>query len=430
MIEERADQRLAERWSILVYHWTRLLGAGLVCGIAALVVSLFLTPVYRATTYILVSESRIGDSPDDTNLQQMAMLATFIPFVDSDSLIRESLESLGLDQPPHNLTVDLVRRRNYLDVRAARSTRLLEVTVELPDARLAADLANEMARGAVKFNDRLNSTDMTATQAYLMKQLDEAREAQERAAAHRLEALEEAGIEDQEAELSILLAEKDRLSVRLAQLRLDRVQNQSRVESLEEILRSEPEVVFLTKNVTSDRLLEKAAEAAFPEGTPLSVTEESINETREAVRRSLIDATVARTAGSAELEAASSRLQEVNEEISGRIDRITRARLRVEAATEGYQLAVEATRSASREYQTASVTVGSKTQDMKQIAPALPPEHPVRPNLWLNAALGFLLGALLAGVATIAIHGRQGIRDTSPLPEGGIRGIHAASGRS
>jgi len=403
MMDEHADDRLVERWGGLNRCWGRVLAAGVACAAGALIVSLFLPKVYRATTYVLVSESRLGQSSDDTNLQQMAMLPTFVPFVDNDALIDESLKTLGLDQPPYSLTVNLFRRGNYLDVRTPRSTRLLELQVEFPDPDLAADLANEIATGAVRFNDQLNATDTTATREFLKVQLDQALAVQSHAASRRLKVLEAAGIEDQETELSILLAEKEGLSVRLGQLRLDLVQNQSRAESLEQILASEPELISLRKEVTSDRVLELAAEAVFPTGTPLSVTEESINETREVIRESLIDATVARTAQSAEIEAASARLSRVNEEVSSMVARITQSRAGIEAANQDFELAIEATRSASRQYQSASVTVGAKTQDMKQIAPALAPERPVRPQVVVNMVVGFFLGAVLAGGTIVAI---------------------------
>ena len=64
--------------------------------------------------------------------------------------------------------------------------RLLELNVEFPDAQLSADLANEIAQGAVRFNEKLNATDTVATKEFLKKQLDQARAAQEEVAERRL----------------------------------------------------------------------------------------------------------------------------------------------------------------------------------------------------------------------------------------------------
>jgi uncharacterized protein involved in exopolysaccharide biosynthesis len=410
IINERTNLRLLDRSAALRHHWLWMLAGGCVCAAAAFVASLFLPSVYRATTYLLVSESRIGESPRDTNLQQMAMLPTFVPFVDNDALIDESLKKLKLDQTPYNLTVDLFRRKNYLDVRTPKSTRLLELNIEFPEARLAADLANELAQGAVRYNERLNATDTVASQEFLRRQLDRAMAAQAEAAERRLKALEEARIEDREKELAILLAEKDRLSTQLQQLRLDLVQNQGRTRSLEQALANEPEVISLKRSVTSDRFVEIAAAKAFPEGTPLVVTEETVNKVREDMRQTFVSASVSSAAQSAGIEAAVTRLEQVNKSISELISRITMLRGNIEAAQQAYTLAVETTKSSSRDYQAASVTVSSKSQDMKQIAPALVPQHPVRPKVLLNTVMGFLLGLVLVGGCVIAMRSYREIR--------------------
>ena len=203
------------------------------------------------------------------------MIPTFVPFLDNDALISESIKRLHLDQPPYDLTVDLFRRRNYLDVRVPKSTRLLELNIEFPDPKLAAELANDMARAAVNFNDQLNATDATATQEFLQKRVDQAAGELARAAKEKLKVQEEGRIEDREKELTILLAEKDKLSTQLQQLRLTLAQDESKSRTLEKALASEPQTIQLKKSITSDRFLEAAAEKQNAGEVPLSVTEES-----------------------------------------------------------------------------------------------------------------------------------------------------------
>jgi capsular polysaccharide biosynthesis protein len=415
-IHRDTNRKLLQRGGALYRHWLWILSGGFACAAGALVVSLFLPSVYRATTYLLISESRIGDSARDTNIQQMAMLPTFIPFVDNDALIDESLKKLKLDQPPYNLTLDLFRRRNYLDVKTPKSTRLLELNVEFPDPRLAADLANEVAQGAVQYNQRLNATDTVATQEFLRKQLDRSLEAQAAAAGQRTRIFAEARIEDREKELSILLAEKDRLSTGLQQLRLELAQNQGRMRSLEKALANEPEVISLKRSVTSDRFVERAAANAFPDGTPLVVTEESVNKIREEMRQDFATASANSAAQTAGIAAAVERLNQVNKEISDLITSITALRGSIEAAGQAYLLAVETTKAASRDYQAASVTVSSKSEDIKQIAPAHVPQRPVRPRILINTLMGFLLGILLFGGWIVVMQSYRDLRSLQPYP--------------
>jgi succinoglycan biosynthesis transport protein ExoP len=395
MMDYDADHRLATRVGKLRRHWRWIVGGAGACAGAALLVSLFSPRIYRATTYIMVSESKIGSGSGDTPWQQMATLPTFVPFVDNDTIIRESLEKFHLDRPPYNLTAERFRRRGYLDVQIPKSTRLLEVDIEFPNARIAADFANDLATRAVQFNDRMNAADTSSTRNFLKKQLEEATERLAQAATQRLQIQQEARMEDREKELSILLAQKERLSTHLEQLRLALAQDQSRARTLKQALMGQPRTYQLKKSVTADRFLERAAESIDPSSAPLSMTEESLNTTRESIQQDLVKATVDSAAEMAGSKEAQNRLGQVSKQITSLLARITALRNEVENADQNYKLGYEAVKTASHEYQDASVTVTSKSQDLKQVGPAIVPERPVRPRIVLNTLLGFILGGML-----------------------------------
>jgi uncharacterized protein involved in exopolysaccharide biosynthesis len=177
---------------------------------------------------------------------------------------------------------------------------------------------------------------------------------------------------------------------------------------LEKVLAEEPKTVSIRRSITDDRFTERAAEKLLPNETTLAVTEESLNLTREQMRQEYITANVASTSGTAGVKAAEERLEQVNKEIAQLLSQITVLRSGIEAVDQDYTLASDAIKSASKEYQAASITVTSKSQDMKQIAPALVPERPVRPKILMNTVMGFLLGVLLSCGAVVGI---QGYRD-------------------
>lgn len=80
-------------------------------------------------------------------------------------------------------------------------------------------------------------------------------------------------------------------------------------------------------------------------------------------------------------------------------------------------LAREAFEAASRDYRNASVTVSAKTLDLKQLAPALPPDRPVRPRPVFNTLLGLLLSfTLLTGTALTL----ESLREMQPETSGFI----------
>ena len=413
MIDDELNPQFTRRLKKLRPYWRKIVAGACGCALVVLIVSFTLPKTYRATTYIMVSESKIGAGSKDSAALQLAMLPTFIPFVDNDALIDDTIKKFRLDGPPHNLSVDRFRRRNYLDVRIPKSTRLVEVNVEFPNARLAADLANALTEGAVEFNDRMNATDTSATQIFLKKHLDQAIDALTSAAAGRVKVREDARIEDRERDLQILLTEKNELTARLRDLRLDLAQDESRSTSLKQALASEPPTILLKKSITADRFLEAAAEKLNLEKAPLAMTEESPNRTREEMQRDFVGATVSVAAESAAMQTATVRLKRVNEDISQLITRLVTLRSNIDRAEQEYALASEAVKNASHEYQTASITVSSKSQDMKQIAPALVPERPVRPSVLLNTLVGFVMGVLVfAGVALVIENRHELHRET------------------
>jgi uncharacterized protein involved in exopolysaccharide biosynthesis len=409
MMDYDADRNMTNRVSKLRRHRRWIAAGGGACGLAALIISLFLPKIYRATTFILVSESKIG-APSQITAWQYATLATYVPFVDNDELIDQAIKKYHLDGPPYNLTVDRFRRKDFLDVSIRKSSRLVELTIEFPNASLAADLANSLAQSAVELNDRMNAADTLATQQILKRRLDEAEAHVATTAAGRLQVQERAKIEDREKEVSILLAEKENLSGQLQKLWLSREQNRGKRVALEQELQVEPRTYRLTKSITSDRFLERAAEKAGDGEAPLSITEESLNATHEEIRRQLVDSVATLSADEAGISEAIQRLERVNDKLNRSLAEVTRLKSEIEKADRKYALAQETLESATRDYRNASVTVSSKSQDLKQLSPAMPPERPVRPSLPLNTVLGFLIGLTLFGGAAVMLENFREMR--------------------
>ena len=395
------DRAWGERLERLRRHRTWIIAGTALGGLAALVISLFLPKIYRATTYVLVSESKIGSTPQSVAWQQYALLPTYVTFVDNEALIQRAIEHFHLDQPPYRLTVQRFRANNYLDVRIPKNTRLLEIQVEFPDARQAADLANYLAETAVEFNDQMNATDTLATQKFLKQRLDQAAAHLADTQAKRLQVRIKAQIEDKEKTLSILLGQKEEVSNQLGKLQLALAQNEGRAKSLEELVKGEPRTYQLKKSVTSDRFLERATEKLdLDKQGILSATEEVLNTTRTELQRQFADAAAGAAADRAGIQGATARLAQIDAQIDRLLAQVTELRSEIDKADRDFSLARDALESASRDYANASVTVSAKSQDLKQVAPALVPEKPARPKILLNTLLAVLMGsALLSGMA-------------------------------
>lgn len=418
MMEHETDQALAKRLKRLRRHGRWILAGTVLGALAAALISLCLPKIYRATTYVLVSESKIG-APPQNPAWPYALLPTYLPFVDNDALITRAIEHFHLDQAPHHLTVQRFRERDYLDVRIPKSTRLLEISVEFPDARLAADLANYLAQTAAEFNDQMNATDTVTTQKFLKQRVDQAAAHLADTEAKRLQVRERARIEDKEKGLSILLGQKEQVSTELEKLQLALVQNESRAKSLEQALSGEPRTFQLKKSVTSDRFLERATEKLGEDNQGgLSATEETLNTTRVELQRQFAEASTGAAGARAGIQTAASRQQQIDVQINRLLGNVTQLRSEIDKAERDFALAREAYESASRDHRNAAVTVSAKSQDLKQVAPALVPERPTRPKLLLNTLLAGLLGlAVLTGTALAVESFREIQASTIPFVE-------------
>lgn len=408
MMDYGADGRFVRRLYRLAPYRRWILGGAILSSVVALAVSLLMPRIYRATTYVLVSEPKIG-SALPTGAWQYALIRTYIPFIDSDALLTNALHDLKLDQPPYNLTLEQFRRRRYLDVDIPKSTRLLEINVEFPDARLAADLANYLARNSVRFNDQVTTSDTEVTQTFLRKRLDQIQENLTQVERERLRIKQEAALEDKEKEVAILLDEKQQLARQLQQLSLAREQNNARAVVLKDQLNSEPRIFSLKKNVYSDPVVQQAVTRSGERpSAEISLTEETVNSAREKLTTEYAAALADAQSNRAGVQAGTTRLGEVNGRIGRLLSEVARRRSETEKAEREYSVAKEAFETASRDYLNASVTVTSKSQDLKQLAPAVPPEKPIRPKIVLNVILAALFGA---GILTLLILARESYRE-------------------
>lgn len=418
MMNYEADRNLAWRIVRLRRHRSWIAIGSLLCAAVTFIVSLTLPKIYRATTHVMVSESKIGAGTENT-IWQYALIRTYLPFVDSDELIQQALHHLRLDRPPYNLTVYRFRKKDYLDVSIPEHSRLLEINVEFPDARIAAKLANYLAQQAVDFNDRLMASDTESTQLFLKHGLDQARERLQRAEAERLKLKEQVKLEDQEKTLNILLEEKGGISTELEQLAIAASQNQARATALYGELEKEPRILDLRKSVVSDPFVQHVLSRKENASGPFAVIEQTLSKSHEAFQTQYVTALADVQAERAGLSVGRAKLAEIDRNVDRMLARLARSRSEIEVADGNYAMAQRAFAKASQDYLNASISVSSKSQDLKQLAPATIPDRSVRPNIMLNTILAAVLAlvVLTSGAAIVESIREAGARQPAPVDE-------------
>jgi len=114
-------------------------GAMLIAGIISF---FFLTPIYKGSTQILVSQTKqptqqmIQTQEIQANLQ---LINTYNVIIKSPAILNEVIEQLDLDTTPEELT-------KSISVTNANDSQVVDITVQNEDPALAVDIANTVAQ--------------------------------------------------------------------------------------------------------------------------------------------------------------------------------------------------------------------------------------------------------------------------------------------
>jgi uncharacterized protein involved in exopolysaccharide biosynthesis len=195
---------LAEYVLVLWRYRLALLAVAILAGLFALVVDWNRTPIYQASSKLLVSQSKIADGV------QTISMATYQSIVNSQTLVAETMDELGLTRPPHALSVPEVMQGNLV-VQVIPDTFIIQVTARLADPKLAAGLANRLAERAVEFSRNASQEDIGSARGTIKGQLDESRSRMD-AAEKKLEAYrKEAHLDALQKEVDAILDQRSRL---------------------------------------------------------------------------------------------------------------------------------------------------------------------------------------------------------------------------
>lgn len=123
----------------LIWSWAWLIVlAGILAAAVAFAVSIQMTPVYQATTKLLVSAPAGYGAVDPSGLTAQAMTATYSQMLLDRPVLQGVIDQLHLATTPQDL-------KKVISVDAATNTQLLVITAEDPDPQQAADIANAVA---------------------------------------------------------------------------------------------------------------------------------------------------------------------------------------------------------------------------------------------------------------------------------------------
>lgn len=190
------------RYMGMLWRWAWLLALSTVLGAgAAYLVSIRMTPVYQASTTVLINEAPATRSTDYASLVLSERLAqTYAELMVKAPVLEEVINRLQL---PYAVT----SLKKVVQVQPVRDTTLIEVRVEDADPHRAAEIANTLVAVFAEQNRALQAARYDASKQSLREQMAQI-EAQIREADTALAALGD--VED---------VQRDRLEANIAQYR-------------------------------------------------------------------------------------------------------------------------------------------------------------------------------------------------------------------
>lgn len=156
----------------VLWRWLWLIVLGtLLAGGTAYLVSRNMTPIYRASTTLLINQARNPALTDYTSLITSERLAkTYAELLTKRPVLEEVAERLGVEADETEETGG-GGLPAAINVSPVRDTQLLQVSVEGDDPQLAMDIANTLPEVFIEQNAEMQLTRFASSKENLSKQM-------------------------------------------------------------------------------------------------------------------------------------------------------------------------------------------------------------------------------------------------------------------
>jgi succinoglycan biosynthesis transport protein ExoP len=400
------------RWKIGVFIFA--------CVTATLIVSARLTPIYESTVTVDIDRQMpsaiIGQDAGRTPLNDAdQFLATQVKLIQSDSVLRpvaQQYHLLDLEKEATDVTPEksseaeddapiLLRK---LKVTRPPNTYLLLISYRSPQPRLAADVANGVARSYVEhtYNIRFQSSASLAN--FMEKQLEELKAKMERSSAALAQFERELNVINPEEKTSILSARLLQLNTEYTNAQTDRVRKESAWKSVQSGSLEAAQVSTQGENLKTlsaklDEARQKFADTKthfgpnHPEYRKATVQVEEIERqlqqsSKNAGQRVEVEYHESMNRESMLLKAVSETKAEFDR-LNARSFEYQSLKREADADKSLYEELV-------RKIKEAGINAGFQNSSIRIADPARAALRPVFPNMRLNLLLAFLFSTLLA----------------------------------
>jgi len=405
-------------WILRRHRW-KIISFVFGCVAATIIVSARLTPVYESTVTVdvdrQVPSAVIGQDATRTPVNDAdQFLATQIKIIQSDSVLRPVAERYHLldvekqvSERPSQAQEDAPVLLKKLKVARPPNTYLLLVSYRSTDPRLAADVANGIARSYVEHTYNIQFHSSASLASFMEKQLEELKAKMERSSAALAQFERELNVINPEEKTSILSARLLQLNTEYTNAQTDRVRKEAAWNSVQSGSIEAAQVSTQGENLrTLSQKLDDARQrfadvqthygANHPEYRKATVLVEEIerqlHEARQNAARRVEVEYRESVNREAMLEKAVSVTKDEFNRLNARSFEYQSLKREADADKTLYEELI-------RRIKEAGINAGFQTSAIRIADPARAAVKPVFPNMTLNISLAFLLSTLLA-VAT------------------------------
>ncbi len=397
-------------WILRRHRW-RMLAFIAVVMTATWMISQRLTPIYEATVTIDIDRQMpqgvIGAESTRSMLNDSdQFIATQIRLVQSDSVLRPVAAKYNLlaHEGQTEVRPEAPIQLKRLKISRPPNTYLLLLSYRSPDAKLASNVANEIAQSYLNHTYNIRIKASSNLTAFMEQQLDELRAKMERSslALNRFE--RELNMINPEEKTNILSARLLQLNTEYTNAQADRVKKEAAFQSIKNDTLEAAQVSTqgeALKRLTErlGELREKFAEVkshygpAHPEYKRAAAQLSELERQLDAGRRNIL--------GRVEIEYREStrREQMLLNEVSGsksEFDRINSRSFQYQALKREADADKRLYEELVRKIKEAGINAGFQNSNIRVADAARPPQKAVFPDVRLNLLVAFLLSTLIA----------------------------------
>jgi succinoglycan biosynthesis transport protein ExoP len=422
-------------WILRRHRW-KILGFVIGCVAATIIISARLTPIYESTVIVDIDRQTppavVGQEATRVPANDAdQFLATQIKLIQSDSVLRPVTQQYHLldlekqvSEKPSQAQLEAPVLLKNLNIKRPPNTYLLLISYRSTDPRLAADVANGIAKSYVEHIYNIQFRASSSLASFMEKQLEELKAKMERSSAALAQFERELNVINPEEKTSILSARLLQLNTEYTNAETDRVRKEADWKSVQSGSIESAQVSTQGENLKTlsqklDDARQKFADvqthygANHPEYRKAAVQVQEIERQLSDAHQNAERRVEVEYSESVNREAM---LQKAVSQTKAEFDRLNARSFEYQSLKREADADKTLYEELVRRIKEAGINAGFENSAIRIADPARAAVRPVFPKMWLNVALAFLFSVMLAvGAAVLSDVLDRSIRDPEQI---------------